>query len=278
MAIRVFRELKRFLPLSRQASLIAFLVPRRFWFRCALVASRWQGGLVTAMGGNGALTELLMREHWLHELTKHNAFSIPWRLHGYELLDEYLRKGPVMFYSTHLAMSDMPLRVFIEKGNRPPVPVASPGRISDKDRYRVPGFGKTIPALPPAGYVLARMRTLLRRGDSIACLAERELFAVELSSNPMRLAGRMGVPVFFALGELAPDGVVDVTFQPAPHPYCESEDAVAENLSVLRGFNDRILRSVGVVVPNADGSLQPTRADLPAQLAASAVGAGSRLA
>jgi hypothetical protein len=118
---------------------------------------------------------------------------------------------------------------------------------------------------------------LLRRGDSIACLAERELFAVELSSNPMRLAGRMGAPVFFALGELAPDGVVDVTFQPAPHPYCESEDAVAENLSVLRGFNDRILRSVGVV-PNADGFLQPARADLPAQLAASAVAAGSRLA
>ncbi len=96
------------------------------------------------------------------------------------------------------------------------------------------------------------MRTLLLEGTSVACLADRE-FNGEFSANPLRLAGRMHVPVILIRTELGDDGVVDVTFQAAPHPYCETEEAIAENMAALRSANDRVLQSLGVT-PRRSGT------------------------
>jgi hypothetical protein len=117
--------------------------------------------------------------------------------------------------------------------------------VIDHRRYVVPGMADRIPALPVAGHVLARMRTLLVQGTSVVCLADNE-FGGKLFTNPLRLAGRLRVPVILVWAELAKDGVVDVTFEPAPHPLCESDEAIAQNLDHLRGINDGVLRSLGI--------------------------------
>lgn len=238
---------KRQLPLRRQAGIAARLLPARFRFRFALAISRVQGRLISRMGGNGALSEAMMRDHWLRELTFHGPFSVPWRLHGREVLDEYAVPGPVLYVTTHIPMGEIPLRVVMELGYPVPVPVADPGRIVDEERYVVAGMAERIPAITAAPHVLARMRTLLARGTSVVCLADRE-FGAELSANPLRLAGRLGIPVIFVWAELAADRVVDVTFRTAPYPLCANEKEIEENLRELRALNGQVLRSLNVGV------------------------------
>jgi hypothetical protein len=236
------------MPLSRQARVASALLPSRFRFRFGLAASRWQGRLVARLGGNGPLTEALMRDHWLRELTFHGSFPIPTRVRGLEVMDKYSVPGPVLYCATHLPLGEIPLRVPMEFGYPIPVPVADPGRVLEQERYVVAGMSERIPALPVSPYVLARMRTLLLRGTPVVCLADNE-FGGELSTNPLRLAARLRIPVIFVWAELARDRVIDVTFQLAPHPLCETEDAIAENLRLLQEINGRVLRSLGVESP-----------------------------
>lgn len=243
------------LPLSRQARLASAVIPSSLRFRFALAVSRWHGRIAGKLGGNGALTEALMRDHWLRELTFHGAFPVPWRLHGRDVLDRYVVPGPVLYYTMHLPMVEVPLRVVMEIGYPVPVPVADPGRI-EGDRYVVAGMAQRIPAIPANGHVLARMRTLLLQGTSVVCLADNE-FGGELFTNPLRLTARLRVAVILVWAELAPDGVIDVTFEPAPHPFCETEEAIANNLAYLRQVNDRILGSLGIALKNAQAPCGP---------------------
>ena len=196
------------------------------------------------MGGNGPLTEAMMRDHWIRELTLIEPFPVPWRLHGREVLDKFAVPGPVLYYTTHIPMGEVPLRVVMELGYPVPVPVADPGRIVENERYVVPGMAERIPALPVSGHVLARARTLLLRGRSVVCLADSE-FAGELSVNPMRLASRVGVPIVFVWAELAPDGVVEVHFEPASFPMAKGEQEIEKNLQHLREISNRLLHQLG---------------------------------
>jgi len=241
---RFVAALKRTLPLSRQVRIAAAVVPVSMRFRFALAASRWQGRLTRAIGGNGALTEALMRDHWLRELTLHGPFPIPWRLHGREVLDRYAVPGPVLYCTTHIPLAEFPMRTLLECGYPVPIPVADPGRIVGSGEYLITGMAERVAAIPVSGHVLARMRTLLLQGKTVVCLADSQ-FGGEFSANPLRLLGRLHVPMIFVWAELAADGVVEVTFQQPPHPYCETEQAIEENLAVLRDVNDRILRGLG---------------------------------
>jgi hypothetical protein len=201
--------------------------------------------MMEAFGGNRALTEAMMRDHWLRELTFHGAFPVPWRLQGRDVLDRYCVPGPVLYCTTHIPLGEVPLRVVIELGYPTPLPFADPGRIVGQDQYVVAGLAGSIPALPVSGYSLARMRTLLREGRSVVFLADSE-FGGELSANPLRLAARLGIPVIFAWAELAADD---------------------ENLQLLREITDRLLHQLGAVdseraavtVPVLSGSPAPVR-------------------
>jgi hypothetical protein len=233
------------LPLSRQARIAAAVLPPGMRFRFALAVSRLHGRVMGALGSNRALTEAVMRDHWLRELTLHGGFPIPWRLHGRDILDHYEGLGPVLYYTMHVPLCEIPLRVFIDAGYRAPIPMADPGRIVEQEKIVVPGLQARTPSFPITDSPLVRMRTLLQRGQSVACLADR-YFAGDFYVNPMRLAARLGVPVIFSSAELGPDGVVDVTFRPLPHPLCETVDAITQNLRFLEETRDRILRSLGV--------------------------------
>jgi len=191
------------------------------------------------------LTELLMLDHWLRELTNHGAFPIEQRIHGKEYLDEYTDNGPVIFCSTHLAMFEVCLRSLVELGQSP-VAVAHNGRIVGDQRFPVVGLKATLPALKATHHVMTQMRSMLQGGKSVACMADREYLDTELSSNLLRLAGRLRVPVIFTWAKLGADDIFDVMIQPAPHPYCEDEAAIEENMRFLGKVHGEIRRSLGL--------------------------------
>jgi hypothetical protein len=255
MTIAISR-LKQMLPLSRQAEILARLVPARFWFRCAIVCSRLQGRIAAKMGGDGKLTELVMRDHWLREFTDRGRFPLPMRVAGREVLDEYLPQGPVLYCTMHIGMSDMPLRFLVDQDYAVPVPIAHGGRMVAGERYPVTGMNLLTPALMAGPHVLSRARTLLLRGTSVACLAERNYTDGEFNANPLRLAARLRVPLIFTWATLARDGVIDVEFRAAPHPYCDGEAEMEENLNGLLRLRDTILASIGLG-PAADRLPRP---------------------
>jgi hypothetical protein len=236
--------LKRALPIPRQARIAGAVVPPGLKFRFVFAVSRLQGRVMGWFGSNRALTEAAMRDQWLHALTLYGGFPIPWRLHGRDVLDRY-KKGPVLYYTMHLPLCEVPLRVLVELGYPAPVMLADPGRIVDQDKLLVPGLDKRIPCLPSTDAPLVRLRTLLQRRQAVGCLADR-YFAGDFHVNPLRLAGRLRVPVIFSFAELGPDGVVDVTFQPLPYPLCKTEEEIKHNVNFLREIRDGILLSLGV--------------------------------
>ena len=249
-------RLKQMLPLSRQVRILARLIPPMLWFRCALVSSKLQGRVAEKIGGNRKLTELVMRDHWLREFTDRGRFPVPIRLTGREVLEEFLPRGPVLYCPIHVGMSDIPLRFLAEHGYPVPVPVADGGRMVGVDRYPVMGMDLAIPAVAAGPHALARVRTLLLQGTSVACLADRDYLDERFNANPMRLASRMRIPLIFPWAKLAKDGVIDCEFRAAPHPYGESEAAMEENLSALRQIRDGILASLGMA-EGAERALQP---------------------
>ena len=252
----VISRLKKMLPLSRQVKILARLIPARFWFRCALLSSHLQGRIAQRTGGNGKLTELVMRDHWLREFTERGRFPVPIRLRGREVLDEFLPHGPVLYCPIHVGMSDIPLRFLAEHGYPVPVPVADSGRMVGGELYPVMGMNLSIPALGAGPHALARVRTVLLHGTSVACLADRDYLDERFNANPVRLAARMRVPLIFPWATLAKDGVIDCEFRAAPHPYGESEAAIEENLNALRQIREGILASLGIGGA-ADRVLQP---------------------
>src|SRR4051794_26430173 len=66
---KTLRRLASLLNLRRQARFVASVLPNRYWYRAALVMSRLQGALNGALGANRVLTEAVMLDHWLWELT-----------------------------------------------------------------------------------------------------------------------------------------------------------------------------------------------------------------
>ena len=203
------------------------------------------------MGGNGTLTKALMLDNWLKEFTLWGAYPIPWRLHGREVLDRYARPGPVLYCWTHLPLMELPFRALLDLDYPRPAVVVSEGRLVEGNGVIVCGCEERLPAFPANFHALARVRSTLSRGTAVLCYADSD-FGGELISNPMHLAGRLGVPVIFQWGELASDGVIDITFREAPHPFCESEEAIQENLRFLREANHRVLRSLGIAPPATD--------------------------
>jgi hypothetical protein len=238
---RFVRLVKRILPVSRQARVVAAVLPPAMWFPFATAVTRCQGKMIRLLRSDGAPAEILLLDRWLHELTRHGAYPVPWRVHGRDVLDRYTKAGPLLYVTLHVALADMTLRALAELGYPSPCPVASEG----VERYPVVGTELSLRALPATPFVLTRMRTLLLRGESVSCMVDRDHLSGSYSTHPMRLAARLRVPVIFCWGEIAPDGVVDVFFRTAPRLYSETEEAMAENLGFFQELRDRILSRHG---------------------------------
>lgn len=239
--LKGLKGLASHLPLSRQARLVRQAVPRRLWFRTALAIARTQGHLVARMGGNGAFTSAMMLDFWLRELSFGGYFPIPYRVQG---LDALLAPGPKVYTWTHAPLTELPLRVGLQEGCVPPTVVADPGNVVGDNELLVVGWKERAKAIPADDALLRRVRSTLRGGTPVVFLSDAYLGG-PLSDVPLRLAAKLRVPVVFQWAELAADGVIDVTFQYAPHPPEGGEAALEANLAFLRERNREILRRFG---------------------------------
>jgi hypothetical protein len=249
------RRLASLLNLRRQVRFVAWVLPNRFWYRAALAMCRLQGALNGMMGGNRVLTEAVMLDHWLWELTAAGPFPIPWTLKGLEIIDAPDGKIGTVFCWIHEPLAEFPMRPFVETRHSDAIVVADRGRIVDGG-YLVAGLAKRLPAIPADRYSLGRAKRSLQEGISVVCLADAT-FGGPLQPFVLQLAGRVGARVVFQWAKRRPDGTIEVTFVDAPRPHCETSEAVHENLAFLRAAQQRALASLGLPDPQSPAEKSP---------------------
>jgi lauroyl/myristoyl acyltransferase len=232
-------------PLSRQARLAAWILPKRHWYRFALFASRAHGKLKARTGGNGVLTEALMLDNWMRALTFSGAYPIPLQLDQIEVLKQTAPGRGILYCWTHLPLMEVPLRALCDLGQPVDLIVADPGRIVNGDEFIIPGIQARNRAIPADRRALIRVRTALKEGRSVACLADSEMFG-PLSSQILRVAGMSSAFVVFTWAERQPDGTLKVMFTPAPNPLCGNDEEIRRNLEFLQTMNRKALEELGV--------------------------------
>ncbi len=242
---RLLRWLASLLHLRRRVRFVAWVLPNRYWYRAALAMSRLQGVLNGLLGGNRVLTEAVMLDHWLWELTAVGPFPIPWTLNGVDVMEGADSRVGTVYCWIHEPLVEFPMRPFIERGNSKAIVVAHRGRIVDGDRYMVFGLKGRLMAIPADRYALGRAKRLLAEGTSVVCLAD-EYLGGPLLPFVLQLAGRVGARVVFQWAKRRPDGTIEVTIVNAPRPYCETPEAVRENLAFLRAAQQRALAALGL--------------------------------
>lgn len=247
---RPLRWLASLFRLRRQARFIAWVLPNRYWYRAALAICRLQGWLSGALGGNRILTEAMMLDHWLWELTAIGTFPVPYRLNRVDALEAADPRIGTLHCWIHEPLVEFLLRPLVEQGYPEPTVIADPGRIVG-DKFIVPGTSKRLMAIQAEKYALRQARRLLLNGISVVCLADARLGA-PLQPVVLRLARSVGARIVFQWAVRRPDGVIEVTFRNAPHPYCETEEAVSENLAFLRAAQQRTLAALGL--PNQEAT------------------------
>ena len=247
---RPLRWLASLLHLRRQVRLVTRFLPNRYWYRAALAISRLQGALNGALGGNRVLTEAVMLDHWLWELTAVGPFPIPWTLNGVDVMEGPDTGIGTVYCWIHEPLVEFPMRPFMEMGHTEAIVVAHRGRIVDGDRYMVFGLSGRLMAIPADRYALGRAKRLLSEGTSVVCLAD-EYLGGPLQPFVLQLAGRVRARVVFQWAKRRQDGTIEVTVVNAPRPYCETSEAVRENLAFLRAAQQRALAALGLPDPKA---------------------------
>ena len=243
--VQALKTIGRRIPLRRRARIVAVLVAKRRWYRTAILISRLHAWITGALGGNRALTEAVVLDSWLRELTFSGAYPIPWRAVTLEGLENSDPSRGVLYCWTHAPLFSMPLYAAIEMGYETPLIAADPGNILGDDEFIVPGQSKRARALPANLHVLMKIRTVLQEGGAVACLADAELGG-PLSAIVLRIASQTGARVVFQWAERQPDGVIDIYFINPPRPRNDSEEDIEVNLEFLRVENRRILNLLGL--------------------------------
>jgi len=199
------------------------------------------------MGNNRALTEAIVLDNWLQELTFSGAYPIPWRAVKMDGLEEGDPNKGVLYCWTHLPLFSLPLYASIEMGYETPLIVADSGNIYGDGEFVVPGQTKRARAIPAGLHVLMKIRTILQEGGAVACLADAE-FGGPVSENVLRIAKQAGARVVFQWAERQPNGVIDIYFINAPRALSENDEDedIEVNLEFLRAEKRRILESLGL--------------------------------
>jgi hypothetical protein len=242
---KTLRWLASLLPLRRQVRLITWILPSHYWYRAGLAMSRWQGNLIGLLGGNRVLTEAVMLDHWLSELTAIGPFPVPYVVNGGDNFRSVDPKIGTVYCWIHEPLVEFAMRSFLDLANPEAMVVADRGRIVDGGRYMVVGLKNRMMAIPADRYALGRAKRALMEGTSVVCLAD-EYMGGPLLPYVLQLAGRIKARVVFQWSKRRPDGTIEVTVINAPRSYCETPDAVHENLAFLRAAQKKALAELGL--------------------------------
>jgi hypothetical protein len=235
----------RFVSMKQRARLLAAIVPRRHWFRAAIFMSGWHARITCAVGkGKPRTRESNLRDDCLIELSQLGSFPVPMQVSGAESLQVTASDhGGIVLCATHIPLIMCVIRAAILTGHKPDLIVAAPHNIRLENSHIQPtGMGEGVPAVPPGPNALLRIRTILRKRGLIACTLDGHLD--EPSPDLLVLAGRLRARVVIYQTSLTPEGVVNVSFQNAPYPFCDSQEAIEANIRVIQENERRAFASL----------------------------------
>lgn len=245
----IMKLLAKEFSLEKRARFVAAVLPRRHWFRAAVLLSRWHAHLSAIFRNRRpGIAEAYLRENWLNQLTRVGPFPVPIRANGAELLQpaESERAG-VVLCGTHVPFIMVVIRSAILSGHRPDLVVTDQDNIRlENSHFQPTGMDHGVPAVPPGAAGLLRIRSVLRKKGLVACTLDRDSGG-DIHPDLLILAGRLGARAVTFRAELASDGIVDIAFQNTIHPYCESREAIKENLSAILAAESELLRRLSGV-------------------------------
>ncbi|HZY63836.1 MAG TPA: hypothetical protein VFE38_15050 [Edaphobacter sp.] len=226
---------------SRRVRLLAALLPSKYWFRGAVVMSRWHAGIASALGNqNPGLCKAWMLENFLIELSKIGPFPVPLQINDAELLAPLPSdKGGIILCGTHVPFLRMLLRAAILSGHRPELAVGDASILSSKYGMQATGLNDGIPAVSPGPVSLLRIRSILRRNGLVACTLD-SFAGGKTHPDLLVLAGHLGARIVTYRTNLEHDGTVTISFSNAIHPYCNSDQAIEENMDAIRKEQERV--------------------------------------
>lgn len=230
--------------------LIVRVLPERWWY-----STLWRACRLLAF----ALAPVIRMSHlrrdvrkqaviswlldsWLLRLTSLRPFCpIPVRTKGGEIVLEASRNPHGMLLcSAHLPLVNACLQSLMEMNCCPSAVVAQRSVMPD-GKYPVWGFGRQVPGIASDGLVLVRVRSVLRRGGSVAVLVDNH-FCESYSSHVFQLSRAVGAQVVFMIPALQPDGQILIEYSSPPDPLCRSEETIGLNLLALRSKVDGVLQ------------------------------------
>lgn len=248
LAIFVWSLIKpwaRFVSMKQRARLLAAIVPRRHWFRAVILMSEWHARITCAVGkGKPRIREAYLRDDCLIELSQFGSFHVPMEVSGAESLQvTEFDPGGIVLCATHIPLIMLVIRAAILTGHKPDLIVAAPHNIRLGNSHIQPtGMSEGVPAVPPGSNALLRIRTILRKKGLIACTLDGHIDGP--SPDLLVLAGRLRARVVIYQTSLTPDGVVNVSFQNAPYPFCDSQEAIEANMRAIQENERRVFASL----------------------------------
>lgn len=247
--VRAMKAVAKVVSIERRARLLSSLLPPEDWFRAAILMSRWQAQVSSLIWRRGrGVSEAYLRDNWLTEFSRLGEFPIPVRVTGAELLASTdADRGGVVLCSTHVPLLLVVMRVMVLTGHKPDVVVVDPDNMRVGNTALQPaGLMEGVAAASPGPKGLLRIRTVLRNRGLVACTLDRQAGG---PSHPdlLVLAGRLGARTVTFWTELGPDGVVIVAFKNAVHPYCDSVQAIEENIEAMLDDERRLLAKLNGV-------------------------------
>lgn len=247
----VFRLLypARLLIFDYGTRLLVRVLPSRSWYSAMWRVCRLLGFLSAPLvrrsplrkdARRGVITSWLL-DSWLLRLASlHPECPIPVHSRGGEIVSAAARhpRG-MLFCSAHLPLSNACLHSLVEI-NCCPSAVVAEGSLLTGGMYPLWGSGKRIPGIASDGLVLVKVRSVLRKGGSVALLVD-DHYCESYSSHVFELSRAVGAQVVFMIPELQPDGRILVEFSSPPDPLCTSEETIGLNLVALRSKVDGVL-------------------------------------
>jgi hypothetical protein len=231
--------------------MIMLLLPERCWYPAIWRISKLQALVVRPLIGLPVLRNDFRRHAlggwlvntWLKVLASiHPRFPLPIRVKGLEtVLAASRNPNGVVICSGHLPLVDLCLPPLVESNCRPTVVAAYTPEWTDG--YPVWGLSERLPIIEMDGLVLVKMRSILRKGGSVAILIDTTSCCKAYSSNTFRLAQTVGAEVVFMVAELRKDGQILVEYLSPPDPYCRSNESMRRNLEALQARVDSILQT-----------------------------------
>lgn len=231
---------------------IKMLMPERCWYPAIWRISKALALMVRPLIGLPVLRNDFRRHAlggwlvntWLKVLISIDPqFPIPIRVKGREtILAASQKPRGMVLCSGHLPLVDACLRPLVDANCRPAVVAAYSPEWSD-GTYPVWGLSDRLPIIHKGGLVLVKMRSILRKGGSVAILIDTASCCKAYSSNALRLAQAVGAEVVFMVAELEEDGQILVEYFSPPDPLCSSDESIGWNLDALQARIDGILQS-----------------------------------